>query len=384
MNRLLKTNILLRGINNNVYDSRLSQNINYWYNVGILLGIGMVIQIVSGVLLSFYYLGDINTSFNSIEYIMLEIRMGNIIRSVLANGVSLLFILIYLLISKGLYNGSYITPRENVWKSGVALLLLLIVVAFLGYSLVCGIQSYWAIIVITNLLSSIPYIGSDIVTLIWSGYSPNTLTIKRFYSLLYLLPFIILGLIIVHIILLLELNGTNIIGVKNNTSIINFLKGLTIKDIFVIGLYLLVVLIIVTIYKNKLSDYENNIEFNALKTPAAIVPLWYLLTYYAILRSIPNKLLGVIMMMASILSLIIISLNNISLIRSSWHRLVFRWSLIVFLFCFLTLLRLGAKLPSYPYSELSLFFTIFYFIYLIVLIPVINLIDNTLLFYRSK
>ena len=147
-----------------------------------------------------------------------------------------------------------------MWKSWVVLFLL-IVIAFLGYSLVCGIQSYWAIIVIKNLLSSIYYIGSDIVNLILGGYSPNTLTIKIFYSLLYLLPFIILGLIIVHIILLLELNGTNIIGVKN---------------IFVIALYLLVVLIIVTIYKNKLSDYENNIEFNAFNIPAAIAPLWYL------------------------------------------------------------------------------------------------------------
>ncbi len=379
--RILKSNVILRGINSNIYDSRISSNINYFYNLGALLGIGMIMQIISGIILSMYYIGDIEFSYKSIWYIMIEIMYCNIIRGILSNGVSLIFIMLYLHMIRGLNNGSYIIPRVNLFNSGVIIFLLMIIISFLGYSLVCGIQSYWAIVVITNLLSSIPYIGKEIVILLWSGYSPSSLTIKRFYSLLYLLPFILLGLIIILIIFLLEYNGTNTIGIRNNTSIINFHSYLTIKDIFVLIVYILILLLISIIYKNRLLDLENNIEFDSLKTPNAIIPLWYLLTFYAILRAIPNKLLGVILMILSILILMILTVNNTSLIRLSNLRLFYKAILFNLFFIFLILLKLGSKLPSYPYDILSLLFSLLYFFIIIIIIPLFSIIDNFILFY---
>lgn len=271
--RILKKNVYLRIINDSLVDSFINGNISYMYNWGILLGISFMVQIISGILCTFYYIGTIEASFDSIEVLMREITLGSIIRYILGNNVSLIFIGLYLLIFRSLYYSSYVVRRSQVFVTGVVMLLLSIIIAFLGYSLVCAIQSYWAIVVITNLLSSIRIIGSDAVVLIWSNYSRSSLTIRRFFSLLYLMRFILLGMMISLILALLELAGTTLLGLSGNIRMVNFLSNFTLKDIFSIMCYIGVLWGIINYIRTRLEDRENNIEFNALVTRNAIVRL---------------------------------------------------------------------------------------------------------------
>jgi len=378
--RLLKRNIYLRILNDSLVDGLINGNISYFYNIGVILGISFMIQILTGILCTFYYVGTISDSFVSIEVLMREVTNGSYLRYILSNGVSLIFICLYLLILKGLYYGSYIARRSKVFITGVLILLLSIVIAFLGYSLVSGIQSYWAIVVITNLLSSIRVIGSDLVILIWSNYSRSTLTIRRFYSLLYLLRFVLLGIMLGLIMALLELAGTTLIGISGNIRMINFLSGFTLKDIFRGIIYVGVLGSIIYFIRNKLEDRENNIEFNRLVTRNAIVRLWYLLRYYAILRSISNKLLGVICMLLSILVLMVLRYNSTLLTRSSRFNGVLRTFLWLFVSSFIILLILGAKLRSERYISIAQYCGIYYFSYILWLLRVIGIYLNILVF----
>lgn len=376
-----KSNIYLRIINNYLIDGKINGNISYLYNFGVLLGVSFMIQIVTGILCTFYYISTISDCFNSIEILMREISNGSTLRYILSNGVSLIFICLYIHIMKGLYYNSYIKPRSKLFITGIIILLISIIIAFLGYSLVGGIQSYWAIVVITNLLSAIPFIGNDLVILIWSNYSPSTLTIRRFFTLLYLLPFILLGLMLTLIISLLELNGTTIIGISGNIKMLSFLSYFTLKDVFPIFIYILIITFIIQFIPNKLEDPENNIEFNVLVTPNQIVPLWYLLPFYAILRSITNKLLGVIFMILAILIFLILPYNNTLLNRSNRFNILFKYFFYSFINTFIMLLILGAKLASEPFITIAQLLTFYYFFYLIFLIPTIGIILNTLFFY---
>ena len=378
--RILKSNAYLRIINDSLVDSFINANISYMYNWGILLGVSFVVQILSGILCTFYYIGTIEDSFSSIEVLMREITGGSMIRYILGNNVSLIFICLYILIFKSLYYSSYIYRRLKLFITGVFLLLLSIVIAFLGYSLVCAIQSYWAIVVITNLLSSIRFIGGDLVILIWSNYSRSSLTIRRFFSLLYLLRFLLLGLIIALIIALLELAGTTLIGISGNIRMINFLANFTLKDIFRTMMYIWVLGYVIYYARTKLEDRENNIEFNRLVTRNAIVRLWYLLTYYAILRSISNKLLGVLTMILAILILMILRFNNTLLNRSNRFNRIIRVFLSLFVCSFVILLVLGAKHRSERFITLAQVCSIYYFSYIVFLLRILGIILNILIF----
>lgn len=375
-----KKNVFIKILNDSLIDGLINSNISYLYNFGVLLGVGFVMQIISGILCSFYFIGTMDDAFSSVEVLMRNISNGSVVRYWLANGVSILFVLLYILIFRNLYYGSYMKRRSTLFITGVIILLLAIVIAFLGYSLVCGIQSYWAIVVITNLLSSIRYIGGDIVVWIWSNYSRSTLTIRRFYSLLYLLRFIIVGMIISLIIALLELAGTTLIGTSGNTSMVSFLSAFTIKDMYRILIYVLIVGVVINKYRIKFQDAENNIEFNSLVTRSAIVRLWYLLSYYAILRSISNKLLGVLAMLFSILSLGILPFNNCSLVRSNKFNLINR--LLLFIFCanFIILMILGAKHAAERFITVAQIAGLFLFSFLFFFICISSAFNNLFIF----
>ena len=360
--RIIKKNEILKIINNYLYDSNLPININYLYNTGSMLGLMMIVQILSGVFLAMFYIANINLAFYSIDNIMREIEYGWLIRYIHLNGASIIFGLLYLHIIRGLLYGSYI--KNNTWMIGIIIFFLMIITAFLGYSLPYGQMSYWAVTVITNLVTSIPLIGNEILKLIWGDYNVGNSTINRFYSLHYIMPIVIIGLIVLHLIELHSKGGTNPLGISNNTTI-NFNSYYTYKDI--LG-FLIIGLIIITIIgqiPEELAHTDNNIEANSLETPTHIVPEWYFLSFYAILRSIENKRGGIIAMILSIIILLIIKKINNHIIKSTYFRPIKYNLTIIFIINFIILTYLGQALVEEPYITLSKITLIIYFGYYI-------------------
>lgn len=296
--RKIKKDVLLRIVNNYIIDSPSPSNISYMWNFGSLLGLMLVWQIVTGISLGMHY--NALSGFSSVERIMREIENGYALRYMHSNGASVYFILIYLHIGRGIYYGSY--KKTKVWIIGIAILLISMGVGFLGYTLPYGQMSLWGATVITNLVSALPY-GENIVEWIWGGYSVGEITINRFLSIHYALPFVVLGLVIMHIITLHEYGSSNPLGITGRIDKIHFHPYLIYKDLVGIVVTVGVVIIIVYNLPNKLNHADNSIEANNLVTPAHIEPEWYFLPYYAILRSIPSKEIGVIGMISSILVL---------------------------------------------------------------------------------
>jgi len=368
--RLLKKNSILSIFNNYLYDSFLPINISYLYNFGSILGIILIIQIISGIFLAMYYIPNINMAFNSIEYIMREVNYGWFIRYLHLNSAAFFFLAVYLHMLRGLLYGSF--NKKLTWIIGVILFLLMIITAFIGYSLVYGQMSYWAIVVITNLLTSIPYIGDDLVYLIWGGFSVSNATLNRFYSFHYLLPFIIVAFTIIHLIVLHEVGGSNPIGINRNT--INFNPYFSIQDILGFILIITFLLFMVFFYPNYLNHSDNYIEANPFITPSHIVPEIYLLPFYAILRSISNKTLGVIAMISSILILISLSFTHTHLINTSFWRPIYKYSIYIFVFNFILLTFIGGAYASQPFITLGQIFTTIYFLFFFIT-PIIGFIE---------
>lgn len=380
MKRQIKTNILLKMINNSFYDSLLPKNLTYLYNFGSLLGISLIIQFITGILLAMYYIPNINKAFDSVEYIMREINNGWLIRYIHNNNASFFFILVYIHIFRSLYYNSFVGKRILVWNIGIIIFLLMIIIAFLGYVLPWGSMSLWGATVITNLLSTIPLFGKSIVNWIWGGFSISNATLNRFYSLHYLLPFILLSITIIHIISLHECGSSNPLGIKYN-NYINFHSYYTLKDILGFLLFFIFLFIFVYYYPNILNHTDNYIEADPLITPKHIVPEWYLLAFYGILRSIPNKTMGVIVMLFSILSLFFFPLLNNSLIYSSKFKPVYKWLLYLFVFNFLLLLWIGSSVVEYPYILFGQLFTFFYFYFILLIFPLITFLELFILNY---
>lgn len=368
--RLLKRNSILSIFNNYLYDSLLPVNISYMYNFGSILGIILIIQIISGIFLAMYYIPNINMAFNSIEYIMREVNYGWLIRYLHLNSAAFFFLAVYIHILRGLLYGSF--NKRLTWIIGVILFLLMIITAFIGYSLVYGQMSYWAIVVITNLLTSIPYIGEDLVFLIWGGFSVSNATLNRFYSFHYLLPFIIVAFTIIHLIVLHEVGGSNAIGINRNT--INFNPYFSIQDILGFILIITFLLFMVFFNPNYLNHSDNYIEANPFITPSHIVPEMYLLPFYAILRSISNKTLGVIAMISSILILISLSFSQTHLINTSYWRPIYKYSIYIFVFNFILLTYIGGAIASQPFVLLGQIFTLLYFLFFLIW-PLIGFIE---------
>jgi ubiquinol-cytochrome c reductase cytochrome b subunit len=364
-------------------DSPLPSNINYWYNYGSVLGLMLVIQLLTGILLSMHFTADVNLAFISVEHIMRDVNYGWLLRYCHANGASFFFIAIYLHIGRNLYYGSYTKPREFLWSIGVIIFILLIGTAFLGYVIVYGNMSLWAAIVITNLLSAIPWIGNDIVTFIWGGFAVDNPTLHRFFSLHFLLPFVLAALACVHLIALHQHGSTNPLGISSNIDKITFHPYYTVKDLLFFGIFLICYSYFVYFNPNVLGHTDNYIPANPLVTPPHITPEFYFLCFYAILRSIPNKLLGVIAMFGSLLVPLLLPYVHVSVVRSSSFRPLMKISFFFFVSIFFLLTWIGGNPVEPPFVNLGLILTVGYFSYFLILTPLLGLLENFLLMYLS-
>jgi ubiquinol-cytochrome c reductase cytochrome b subunit len=376
--RLLKTHVLLRLLNSYLVDSPEPANISYLWNFGSLLAVCLGIQILTGAFLAMHYTPNVELAFNSVEHIMRDVNNGWIIRYTHANVGSFFFIFVYMHIARGLYYGSYKSPRVLLWSIGVIILILMMAIAFLGYVLPYGQMSLWGATVITNLLSAIPVFGQDIVEFVWGGFSVNNATLNRFFSLHYLLPFVLAALTIAHVIALHEHGSNNPNGVASNGDRIAFHPYFIFKDLVTIFAFFLVLSIVVFFYPNLLGHSDNYIPADPMVTPASIVPEWYLLPFYAILRSIPNKLLGVIAMFGSLLILLILPLTDLSIIRGNQFRPAMKLAFWFFVVDFIILMWIGSQHPTTPFVEIGQVATAFYFSWFIIIVPIIGLLENTL------
>ena len=378
--RILKNHPLLKLVNSYIIDSPQPSNISYMWNMGSLLALCLVIQIITGITLAMHYNGSVQEAFNSVEHIMRDVNNGWLIRYLHANTASAFFFIVYLHIGRGLYFGSYKAPRTLVWTIGTVIFITMMATAFLGYVLPYGQMSLWGATVITNLMSAIPWIGQDIVEFIWGGFSVNNATLNRFFSLHFVLPFIIAALVLMHLISLHDVAGSsNPLGISGNYDRLAFSPYFIFKDLITIFLFLIIISFFVFFLPNVLGDSENYVVANPMQTPPAIVPEWYLLPFYAILRSIPNKLLGVIAMFSAILIILVMTYTDVSRSRGFSFKPLSKVAFYLFVLNFFILMQLGAKHVESPYIEFGQISTLLYFSYFLIIVPLVNYIENSLI-----
>jgi ubiquinol-cytochrome c reductase cytochrome b subunit len=367
-------------VNSYVIDSPQPSNLSYLWNFGSLLAFCLIIQIVTGVTLGMHYTPNVLEAFDSVEHIMRDVNNGWLIRYLHSNTASAFFFIVYLHIGRGLYYGSYKAPRTIVWTIGTVIFLLMMATGFLGYVLPYGQMSLWGATVITNLMSAIPWVGQDIVEFLWGGFSVNNATLNRFFALHFVLPFVLAALALMHLIALHDSAGSgNPLGVSGNYDRLSFSPYFIFKDLITIFLFIIILSIFVFFMPNALGDSENYVMANPMQTPPAIVPEWYLLPFYAILRSIPNKLLGVIAMFSAILIILIMPYTDISKIRGMAFRPYSKIAFYVFVANFLILAQLGAKHVESPFIEFGQLSTVLYFSHFLIIVPIITLIENSLI-----
>jgi len=377
--RILKSHPIISIVNGYIIDSPEPSNISYLWNFGSLLGLCLVIQIATGVTLAMHYNPSVLEAFNSVEHIMRDVNNGWLIRYLHSNTASAFFFLLYLHIGRGLYYGSYRAPRTLVWTIGTIIVLLMMATGFLGYVLPYGQMSLWGATVITNLMSAIPWVGQDIVEFLWGGFSVNNATLNRFFALHFVLPFILAALALMHLIALHDSAGSNNpLGVSGNYDRLPFAPYFIFKDLITIFLFIVVLSMFVFFMPNLLGDSENYVMANPMQTPPAIIPEWYLLPYYAILRSIPNKLLGVIAMFSSILVIAIMPFIDLGRSRGLQFRPLSKIAFYIFLANFLILMQLGAKHVESPFIEFGQISTILYFSHFLIIVPLVSLLENSL------
>nr|QVL28824.1 cytochrome b [Mallota bellus] len=365
MNKPMRTNHpILKIMNNALVDLPSPSNISMWWNFGSLLGLCLIVQILTGLFLAMHYTADISMAFNSVDHICRNVNYGWLLRTLHANGASFFFICIYLHIGRGMYYGSFLyTPT---WLSGTIILFLVMATAFMGYVLPWGQMSFWGATVITNLLSAIPYLGTDLVQWIWGGFSVDNPTLSRFFTFHFILPFIVLATVMIHLLFLHQTGSNNPIGLNSNLDKIPFHPYFSYKDIvgFIILLMLLTMLTLWNPYL--LGDPDNFIPANPLVTPAHIQPEWYFLFAYAILRSIPNKLGGVIALVMSIAILMIMPFYNLMKFRGiefyPINQILF-WYMVTIV---ILLTWIGARPVENPFVIIGQILTILYFLYYII------------------
>jgi ubiquinol-cytochrome c reductase cytochrome b subunit len=376
--RILKSHPLLSLVNSYIIDSPQPSNISYLWNFGSLLALCLGIQIVTGVTLAMHYTPSVNEAFDSVEHIMRDVNNGWLIRYLHSNTASAFFFLVYLHVGRGMYYGSY-KLLTLTWVIGTIILVAMMATAFLGYVLPYGQMSLWGATVITNLMSAIPWIGQDIVEFIWGGFSVNNATLNRFFALHFVLPFVLAALVLMHLIALHDTVGsTNPLGISGNYDRLPFAPYFIFKDLVTIFLFFLILSIFVFFMPNALGDSENYVVANPMQTPPAIVPEWYLLPFYAILRSIPNKLLGVIAMFSALLILLIMPITDLSKLRGVQFRPLSKIAFFIFVANFLVLMQLGAKHVESPFIEFGQISTVLYFSHFLIIMPIISLIENSL------
>jgi ubiquinol-cytochrome c reductase cytochrome b subunit len=377
--RILKSHPLLRIGNSYLIDSPQPSNLSYLWNFGSLLAFCLIIQIITGVTLAMHYNPSVLEAFNSVEHIMRDVNNGWLIRYLHSNTASAFFFLVYLHIGRGLYYGSYKSPRTLVWAIGTIILITMMGTGFLGYVLPYGQMSLWGATVITNLLSAIPWIGQDIVEFVWGGFSVNNATLNRFFALHFVLPFVLAALAVMHMIAIHDIAGSgNPLGVSGNYDRIPFAPYYIFKDLITIFLFMVILSVFVFFMPNILGDSENYNMANPMQTPPAIVPEWYLLPFYAILRSIPNKLLGVLAMFSALLILLILPITDLNKFRGIQFRPLSKIAFYLFVANFLILMQLGAKHVESPFIELGQISTMLYFLYFLVIVPAVSYFENIL------
>ncbi|MBL93793.1 MAG: cytochrome b [Alphaproteobacteria bacterium MarineAlpha3_Bin5] len=362
------------------------KNLNYWWNFGSLAGLALIIMVVTGIVLAMNYTPHVDHAFNSVERIMRDVNFGWLLRYIHMNGGSLFFIVVYIHIFRGLYFGSYKNPRELLWIIGILILLAMMATAFIGYVLPWGQMSYWGATVITSLFSAIPVIGDDIVTLLWGGFTVDNPTLNRFFSLHYLLPFVIIGLVFMHVWALHIHGSNNPTGVEVKSpkeESIPFHPYYTVKDFFGVGVTLVIFSVFVFFAPNYFGEADNYIMADPLATPAHIVPEWYFLPFYAILRAftvdfigIPAKLLGVAAMFGSILILALLPWLDRSKVRSAKYRPIYKQFYWIFVFDCLLLGYVGGHPPEGLLVTMGQIGTAYYFIHILVLVPLIGIFET--------
>nr|AAZ95371.1 cytochrome b [Bos taurus] len=377
MTNIRKSHPLMKIVNNAFIDLPAPSNISSWWNFGSLLGICLILQILTGLFLAMHYTSDTTTAFSSVTHICRDVNYGWIIRYMHANGASMFFICLYMHVGRGLYYGSY-TFLET-WNIGVILLLTVMATAFMGYVLPWGQMSFWGATVITNLLSAIPYIGTNLVEWIWGGFSVDKATLTRFFAFHFILPFIIMAIAMVHLLFLHETGSNNPTGISSDVDKIPFHPYYTIKDILGALLLILALMLLVLFAPDLLGDPDNYTPANPLNTPPHIKPEWYFLFAYAILRSIPNKLGGVLALAFSILILAQIPLLHTSKQRSMMFRPLSQclfWALVTNP---LSLTWFGGQPVKHPYITFGQLASVLYFLLILVLKPPAGTIENKLL-----
>ena len=369
---------LLRLAHDSFVDYPTPKNLNYWWTFGGILTFCLVTQIITGIILAMHYTPHVDHAFNSVEHIMRNVNHGWLIRYIHANGASMFFLAVYIHIFRGMYYGSYKAPREVLWILGVIIYLLMMAAAFMGYVLPWGQMSLWGATVITNLFGAIPLVGDSIATWLWGGFSVDNPTLNRFFSLHYLIPFLIFGVVILHIWALHVPGNNNPVGisVKSEQDTVPFHPYYTVKDGFALVVFMILFSYFVFFAPNVLGHADNYIPANPLVTPAHIVPEWYLLPFYAILRAVPDKLGGVIAMVGAIFILFVLPWLDTSKIRSARYRPLFKQFFLIFVVTCLLLGYLGAMPAEGVYITLARICTIYYFAHFLIILPLLGLVEK--------
>jgi len=363
-----------------INDYPTPKNLNYWWTFGGILTFFLIIQIITGLVLAMHYVAHADLAFGSVEHIMRDVNYGWLIRYLHANGSSMFFLAVYIHIFRALFYGSYKAPREMIWIIGMLIYMLMMATAFMGYVLPWGQMSFWAATVITNLFSAIPLVGESITSWLWGGYAVGSPTLTRFYSLHYLMPFLIFGLVILHIWALHIPGNNNPVGIdikKPSKETVPFHPYIIIKDLYALLIFLIIFLGFVFFVPNVLGHPDNYIEANPMVTPSHIVPEWYLLPFYAILRSVPDKLGGVVVMFAAVFILMLLPWLDTSKVRSAVFRplyKVFFWILVIDV---IVLGYIGANPPEGMYLIIGRIATIYYFVHFILIMPLLGFKEKT-------
>jgi len=376
MKNIKKNHPLLSSVNDALISLPAPINISAWWNFGSLLGVCLIIQIITGLFLAIHYTSDITTAFNRIIHINRDVNYGWLIRFIHANGASFFFICLYLHVGRGIYYSSFFLIET--WNVGVLILFTVMGTAFMGYVLPWGQISFWGATVITNLLSAVPYLGTFLVQWVWGGFAVDNATLTRFFSIHFILPFILSALILIHLIFLHQTGSNNPIGLNANKDKIYFHPYFSIKDLFGFIVIITFIIIIVLLFPNILGDVENFIPANPLVTPVHIQPEWYFLFAYAILRRIPNKLGGVISLVLSIAILFILPIIQKNLIQGLQFYPISQINFWLFINWVFLLTWIGARPVEDPYILIGQILTILYFLYYLSNPILIKLWDNKL------